>query len=165
LSIAILCEVESYDVTVEDLIIFPSCHNASNCSPPLRGTFLSMFPYEDLTSHKLSSSFLKQLNSFSVTSATRAVCTVQTFQNQLTGPALYLFVRYYLELDWIVIVFDRFGDHSSHISSFLSSQRFFYFPMTILTQLLPDLYNDFYRSQQVPPPSPLTTPLISLVVW
>jgi hypothetical protein len=150
LSIAILCEVESDDAVVEDLIISPSClHTTTNCFPPLTATFLPIFPYEALSSYTLSSSFLSQLNSASITSATRAVCTVQTFQNQLSGPALHLFVRYYLELDWIVIVFDRFGDHYPHISSLLSNERFFYFPITILTQLFPDLYNDYYRSQQV----------------
>lgn len=67
----------------------------------------------------------------------------------MSGPTLYLFAQYYLSLDWIVIIFDRFGDHSSYLSSLQSNPRLFYFPFTILTSLLPNIYNETYRSKQV----------------
>jgi hypothetical protein len=160
LSIAIVCRLQSVKKPLQELQILPSCQPSSSSefcsSAPVIGSFLSISPYEDLATKTLSPFFLRQLNSLSLSSSLRAVCTVQTFQNELSGAALHLFARYYLELDWIVIIFDRFGDHFTHISSLLPHQRLFYFPFTILTKVFPRLYDGSYRSQQVPhPPTPL----------
>lgn len=155
-SIAILCEIDSISSKIDEVIIYPSCSKSSAKKLPIcvdkasvNATLLSIFPYQNLSSNLVSSSFAKQINSLSLNSISRAVCTVQTFQNQLSGPSLHLFVRYYLELNWIVIVFDRFGDHYEHISAFLGDNRFFYFPSTILLEIYPDLYDDQYRAAQV----------------
>lgn len=35
-----------------------------------------------------------------------AVCVTQTFRNEQSGPMLYMFVRHYLSLGWVVLVYD-----------------------------------------------------------
>jgi hypothetical protein len=38
----------------------------------------------------------------------------------MTGPKLYLFVKYYLSLGWGVIIYDRFGAHREFIADLIS---------------------------------------------
>jgi hypothetical protein len=166
LSIAIVCRLESGNESIQELHILPSCSHsqasgAGSCSSsPVVGSFLSISPYEDLMANSLSSPFLRQLHSLSRSPSSHAVCTVQTFQNELSGPSLHLFARYYLELGWIVIIFDRFGDHFAHLSSLSPNGRLFYFPFTILTKVFPEIYGERYRSQQVlPSPTALSLSL------
>jgi hypothetical protein len=73
-------------------------------------------------------------------SLTRYVCTVQQFQNLLTGPLMYLFVQYYLQLGWHVLVYDQFGRHQSFLSDLLGHPRLDYFPYTVFELLFPEQF-------------------------
>jgi hypothetical protein len=65
-----------------------------------------------------------------------SVCNVQVFQNDDTGIYLSLFVRHYLQLGFLVIVFDKFGYHESFIEEYRISRMFMYYPFTPLQILL-----------------------------
>jgi hypothetical protein len=72
-----------------------------------------------------------------------AVCTVQVFTNELTGPRLYFFALYYLQLGWHVIIFDRYGRHREYLQEFFRyTVAFHYHPFTILELILPQIYNE-----------------------
>ena len=91
-------------------------------------------------------------NTQAKTAEVHAVCTVQTFQNPLSGPMLYMFTRFYLELGWVVIVYDRFGAHRDFLSSLLDSQtdqRLKYYPYTLFQLLFPNTYNTDVMASQV----------------
>jgi hypothetical protein len=88
------------------------------------------------------------LNS-STTSPSRAVCTVQVFSNQLTGPRLYFFASYYLQFGWQVIIYDRYGRHRSFLEEFHYHSAFHYHPFTVLESIFPSLYNQTTASLEV----------------
>lgn len=85
------------------------------------------------------------------TSYRKAVCTVQTFRNDVSGTMLYLFSRYYLELGWLVIVYDRFGQHEKVLATLRSQYEniLLYHPYTIFQFLFPSIYGQTYYEQQV----------------
>ena len=84
------------------------------------------------------------------TSVRKSVCTVQTFRNGASDAMLYLFARYYLEAGWIVIIYDRFGQHEDVISLLRGfGDRLLYHPYTILEIVFPHLYNAVYAASQV----------------
>ena len=80
----------------------------------------------------------------------RAVCTVQTFRNDMSGPMLYLFIRHHLALGWVVIIFDRYGWHEEDVAPFLrTDERVIYYPYTLFQYYFPDIYNKAAALQQV----------------
>ena len=75
----------------------------------------------------------------------RYVCAVQQFQNRLTGPMIYLFARYYLQLGWHVLIYDQGGSHQSFLEPLLEqSSRLRYFPFTVFELLFPARYKYKY---------------------
>jgi len=77
-----------------------------------------------------------------------AVCTVQTFRNNQTGPMLYAFVQYYLALGWRVIVYDRFGLHREFMADLAGLEGVEYHPFTVFQLVNPNKYNDEYAKAQ-----------------
>ena len=57
-------------------------------------------------------------------------CTVQTFQNALSGPQLYLFATYYSSLGFQVVIYDRYGRHVEYIRGLVESHGVIYHPFT-----------------------------------
>jgi len=82
----------------------------------------------------------------------RYVCAVQLFQNEITGPLMYLFVRYYLELGWRVIIYDQFGRHEKYVSDFLKIDNFHYYSYTVFDKIFPHIYNpqNFQQNEKNP---------------
>jgi hypothetical protein len=70
-----------------------------------------------------------------------AVCTVQTFQNPLSGPMLHLFSDYYLTLGYVVIIYDRHGLHRKFMKPFMGHIKFVYHPYTLFNILFAHLYS------------------------
>ena len=77
-----------------------------------------------------------------------AVCAVQTFRNPQSGPMLFLFVKYYLEMGWHVIVYDRFGYHTEFLEELFHEPGFHYHDYTIMQIAQPSKYNDTYAASQ-----------------
>jgi len=77
-----------------------------------------------------------------------AVCTVQTFRNNQTGPMLYAFVHYYHSLGWKVIVYDRFGLHREFMQELAGLEGVDYHPFTVFQLVNPNKYNDAYAAAQ-----------------
>lgn len=77
-----------------------------------------------------------------------AVCAVQTFRNPQSGPMLYLFVKFYIDMGWHVIVYDRFGYHLEFLEELLHEPGFHYHPYTIMQLAQPSKYNDTYAAMQ-----------------
>lgn len=69
------------------------------------------------------------------------VCAVQTFKNSYSGYMLYLFAKYYLSLNFTVIIYDRYGAHEQFLSSLFSSPHLMYYNYTVLSLLFPAIYN------------------------
>lgn len=70
-----------------------------------------------------------------------AVCTVQTFRNQQSGPMLYLFAKYYQQMGWSVIIYDRFGNHMEFLKELFHLPGIFYHPYTAFQLTQPLKYN------------------------
>jgi hypothetical protein len=72
----------------------------------------------------------------------RAVCTVQTFRNAMSGPMLFMFIKHHLAAGWTVIIFDRYGWHQEVVREFLDADAaVVYYPFTLLQHYFPDRYN------------------------
>jgi hypothetical protein len=69
-----------------------------------------------------------------------AVITAQVFMNDYSGPQLYLFASYYLKMGYLVIIYDRFGNHESHLHSFMDNELFEYHPFTIMQIAYPEYF-------------------------
>jgi hypothetical protein len=69
-----------------------------------------------------------------------AVATAQVFMNDFSGPQLYLFASYYLKMGYLVIIYDRFGNHKSHLDSFMDNEWFEYHPFTIMQVAYPEKF-------------------------
>lgn len=144
-----ICDSFPTSKPVERFTIYPLCSSmlnrdiGVNCS---RQPIEAMFP---------SSKELWGLEVFdSATTDLRfahAVCTVQTFQNVVSGPMLYMFTRYYLELGWVVIVYDRFGAHHDFLSALESqyNEQLKYYPYTLYQLIFPDIYTSQIMHTQV----------------
>jgi hypothetical protein len=78
-----------------------------------------------------------------------SVCTVQVFMNPFSGLYMYMFAAYYLKLGYLVIIYDRFGNHRSFIQDFLSDDAFVYYPYTASQLAAPEEFSDKYKSEQV----------------
>jgi hypothetical protein len=124
------------------LLLYPSSsHNASNVSP-LRASV----KFEPVTSYYIDIAPDKH----KAFSGSNVVLTVQTFRNNMTGPSLYMFMRYYLTLGWRVIVYDRYGLHADVMSEFSSLPEVIYHGRTVFENLFPSSFNkDIAASQQV----------------
>mmetsp|Transcript_19819 Transcript_19819/g.28501 ORF Transcript_19819/g.28501 Transcript_19819/m.28501 type:complete len:499 (-) Transcript_19819:50-1546(-) len=72
-----------------------------------------------------------------------AVITVQTFRNRISGPMLYMFIKYYTNLGWPVIIYDRYGLHADFVKDFVDSVDVIYHPYTLFESVFP---HDFNRS-------------------
>lgn len=80
----------------------------------------------------------------------RAVCTVQTFRNAMSGPMLFMFIKHHLAVGWTVIVFDRYGWHEEVVKEFLDTdEAVIYYPYTLLEFYFPDRYNMVSAKLQV----------------
>lgn len=69
------------------------------------------------------------------------VCTVQTFQNEMSGPMLYMFALHYSMLGFQVVIYDRFGKHLEFIQELIDTYYVIYHPFTAYEIGLPDEYN------------------------
>jgi hypothetical protein len=77
-----------------------------------------------------------------------AVCTVQTFANNQTGPMMYAFAAYYQLLGWRVVIYDRFGLHRDHMQPLLHLPGIDYYEYTVLQLAMPSKYNQQYKDLQ-----------------
>eukprot|EP01032_Pedospumella_encystans_P020877 gene20877-23708_t len=77
-----------------------------------------------------------------------AVCTVQTFKNAQSGAMLYMFIAYYQQMGWRVIVYDRFGMHEKEVKSLLKLPGVDYYPFTVYQLTQPTKYNRDYALKQ-----------------
>ena len=134
---------------IATLTLHPPCpRSAPNCPPNLQASFV--FPPPALAEPTHGDSLNSSL-SYDLTIA-KAVCTVQTFKNDLTGPMLSLFAQYYMSTGWLVILYDRFGQHKDFIEPLLQGPfrgRLLYHPYTMLQLIFPSVYDDEYRTKQV----------------
>jgi hypothetical protein len=88
-----------------------------------------------------------------------AVLTVQTFSNPLSGPSLYMFVLYYLNLGYGVIIYDIYGLHQSFLQQFIDEEVIDYHPFTVFETLFPKQFNlEQYQRNHVSPSSPTSLP-------
>lgn len=72
----------------------------------------------------------------------RAVCTVQTFRNAMSGAMLFMFIKHHLAAGWTVIIFDRYGWHEEVVREFLEADTdVIYYPYTLMQHYFPDRYN------------------------
>ena len=69
------------------------------------------------------------------------ICAVQTFRNSYSGYMMYFFAKYYLTLNYTVIIYDRFGAHEEFIRRLLDSPNLIYHNYTVLSLLFPEIYN------------------------
>jgi hypothetical protein len=69
------------------------------------------------------------------------VCTVQTFQNEMSGPMLYMFALHYSMLGFQVVIYDRFGKHLEYIQELIDSHYIMYHPFTAYEVALPEEYS------------------------
>eukprot|EP00605_Chrysophyceae_sp_TOSAG23-4_P000234 GSChrysophyteH1.ASY1.ANO1.271.1 assembled CDS len=77
-----------------------------------------------------------------------AICTVQTFRNAQSGPMLYAFVKFHLDVGWRVIVFDRFGLHEEFLKGLEGASGLDYHRFTVLQRVNPSKYNQEYSKTQ-----------------
>ena len=61
---------------------------------------------------------------------------------------MYFFAKYYLTLNYSVILYDRYGAHEQFIRRLLDSPNLMYHNYTALTLVFPEVYNasEFYRN-------------------
>lgn len=134
--------LSDHQVTVE-LTFLPSTlyGKLSTLKPPseLRARFVSTPASLRYTAAKEPSRLLRP----------HAVCTVQTFRNQMTGPMLFMFASYWQRLGWRAIIYDRFGNHHEFLKSLLHLPGIDYYPYTILQMTVPTKYNSKYQKRQV----------------
>lgn len=137
---------ENAAIVVSKLIIYPTCGSTSNES-----TMDSVLTCNSSSSKEMLPLLIPDIwkrEESELLHTVPAVCTVQTFLNSVSGPMLYMFTRYYLELDWVVIIYDRFGSHRTFLTDFLNHTRLKYFPFTMFQLMFPNTYNnEFVRSQ------------------
>ena len=77
-----------------------------------------------------------------------SICTVQTFRNAQSGPMLYAFVKYHIDMGWRVIVYDRFGLHLEFLKDIIGIGGLDYYPFTVLQLVNPTKYNQEYAKKQ-----------------
>jgi hypothetical protein len=77
-----------------------------------------------------------------------AICTVQTFRNAQSGPMLYAFIKYHIDLGWRVIVYDRFGLHKEYLKDLEGIDGLDYHPFTVLQMVNPTKYSTEYAASQ-----------------
>jgi hypothetical protein len=166
-NLAMLCQVEAklsryeserrcgvmsnlnHNYTIPSLKIHSLCESDKQFCVKMSIIARFALPQENQLKHSMIPNFNTPLKYD--TSFHKAACTVQTFKNDATGPMLYLFARYYLELGWLVIVYDRFGQHGQVLSGLRAqySTRLLYHPYTILQLVFPSIYNEDYYIKQV----------------
>lgn len=78
---------------------------------------------------------------FALPSTELLVCTVQTFQNEMTGPMLYLFALHYCNLGFQVVVYDRYGRHVEFMRELIEECYVIYHPFTAYEVGLPGEYS------------------------
>lgn len=109
--------------------------------------------YHNQTLPPLLASFSSALRTPAPITRQDAVCTVQTYQNEVSGVKLLSWSLYYLSLSYSVIIYDRYAMHASYITPFLDSPRFqsrlVYIPYTVFEIWNPSYYNSFQRLRQV----------------
>lgn len=74
-------------------------------------------------------------------SQANVILTVQTFRNRMSGPSLYMFMKYYLTLGWKVIVYDRYGLHAREMGEFRDLPEVIYHENTFFETLFPSEFN------------------------
>lgn len=70
------------------------------------------------------------------------VCLVQTFQNEYSGYMLFLSVKYYYNLGFSVIIYDRSASHRDYLASLLHLSGVYYHPFTIMQVVFPQSPNN-----------------------
>jgi hypothetical protein len=87
-----------------------------------------------------------------------AVCTVQVYENEVSGVKLLSWSLYHLSLSYVVLIYDRYAMHASVIAPLLSQERYrgrlFYLPFTVFQTWNPAMYNSLQRQRQVLTSSP-----------
>ena len=82
-----------------------------------------------------------------------AVCTVQVYENEVSGVKLLSWSLYHLSLSYIVLIYDRYAMHAPILAPLLSEERYrgrlFYFPYTVFQIWNPAMYNSLQRQKQV----------------
>lgn len=74
------------------------------------------------------------------------VITVQTFMNNISGPSLYMFVLYYMNLDYGIIIYDMYGLHQSYLQQFIDQEIIDYHSFTVFENIFPHVFN--YQTYQ-----------------
>ena len=94
----------------------------------------------------LSSSYLLQSSNLSHTSTitqpqSNVILSIQTFSNSISGPSLYMFILYYINLGYGVIIYDTYGIHQPFLQEFIDMKAIDYYPFTVLEQIFPQFFN------------------------
>lgn len=82
-------------------------------------------------------------------SARHAVCAVQVFKNEISGPLLFQFSMYYLTMGWLVIIYDRFRSHYNDIVPCMNNHNFRYHPFSAFELINPEYYSKEFEKKQV----------------
>jgi hypothetical protein len=129
--IAVLISIFSSTLTryLNATYLLRPCRPATPLQIPLPSQFLPIFrslPPETHTTLRLDQP---------------AVLSVQTFSNPLSGPSLYMFVSYYLNLGYGVVIYDIYGLHQSFLQQFIDEEVLDYHPFTVFETLFPQQFN------------------------
>lgn len=137
-----ICEILDTKTVTSELRLYPVGWEKTHMAFP---------PYEYLGctfSSKKGRLDLQQIKPNMITSAQQflpstelLVCTVQTFQNEMSGPMLYMFALHYSTLGFQVVIYDRFGKHLEFVQELIDSYYVIYHPFTAYEIGLPDEYN------------------------
>ena len=131
-----LCRLLQHETHVVTIRIHPSSPGNTTIYdhiPPLQAAITSQ-----PTSLKYASLAVDKYHTFK---DAHVVLTVQTFRNKMSGPSLYMFMRYYMTLGWPVIVYDRYGLHADVMTDFASSPQVIYHAHTFFEKLFPTAFN------------------------
>lgn len=66
---------------------------------------------------------------------------MQTFQNEMSGPMLYMFAKHYSLLGFQVLIYDRYGRHQEFVQELIDTYFVIYHPFTSYEFALPEEYS------------------------
>ena len=152
----VYCKLLPHKMSNAEVFLYPSYVNSSMIAldfppPPLDKLNISMKSYLHATFSMNNGSVvlpvLKEVNATTNPNLSNSkkeflACTVQTFQNALTGPQLYLFAYYYSRIGFQVVIYDRYGRHEAYIRELVDSSKVIYHPFTAYQITDPDKFSN-----------------------
>lgn len=116
-------------------------------------TFLIDFHHNLSSAPPLIASFSSTLTNPTPPIPQDAVCTVQVYQNEVSGVKLLSWSLYYLSFSYTIVIYDRYAMHYEFIAPLLSTERFkdrvIYIPYTVFEIFQSSTYNEYHRMKQV----------------